>query len=264
MKPLAAKRMGVIALSFALNFSLFSNYAHATGIPVFDGGNLSQNMVTAFEAVAQSLTMMDQYMTQIDQYDTQLDQYDNMIRNTAAPAMYVWDKANSVISKVIETQQMMDFYSKQGFDLESYMSQYRSSGFYKSSPCYSARGCSSDDRQEVSKAQEMALDAQKQSADQLFRSIDSQQRSLKADAAQLERLQAQASDADGQMKAIQAANQLASAQTQQLMQIRAAMASEQTVLANKIASENDAAARDSAMKQRMTGGSYKPLKPQVW
>ena len=56
------------------------------GIPVIDGTNLSQNIMTAIESVAQTLK-------QIEQYRTQLQQYENMLQNTAAPAAYIWAQA---------------------------------------------------------------------------------------------------------------------------------------------------------------------------
>jgi type IV secretion system protein TrbJ len=51
--------------------------------------------------------------------------------------------------------------------------------------------------------------AQKQANDALVKGIVQQQAQIRADAATLERLQSQASTADGQMKALYAANQLA-------------------------------------------------------
>src|SRR5690625_2879559 len=56
------------------------------GIPVIDGGNQGQNIMTASESGAQTLK-------QIEQYQTQLQQYVNQLENTEAPAAYVWDEA---------------------------------------------------------------------------------------------------------------------------------------------------------------------------
>ena len=76
MKPkfLAAKLALVIAVSSTLAVTPVQ-----AGIPVIDGTNLSQNIMTAIESVAQTLK-------QIEQYQTQLQQYENMIQNTVAPA----------------------------------------------------------------------------------------------------------------------------------------------------------------------------------
>lgn len=261
MGNLAAKFFspGVLIMAFVTSASTF-----ATGIPVFDASNLSQNLVSAMEAVAQTLTQMDQYTTQINQYDTQLSQYDNMIKNTAAPTTYIWDKANSIITKVIDAQDMSDYYSNQAHDLDSYLNQFKSASFYRGSPCYGPTGCNDSDREAVWGAQLQAQDAEKKSTDALFKSVDQQQTNLRADAAQLERLQEAATTADGQMKAIQYANQLASNQSTQLLQIRALMAAQQSALANQMAARNDEKARNSAMQQNMTSGSYSMDTPKTW
>ena len=73
--------------------------------------------------------------------------------------------------------------------------------------------------------------AQKEANDALVKGIVQQQAQIRADAATLERLQAQASGADGQMKALMAANQLAALQQEQLLQIRELLLQEQQALA---------------------------------
>jgi hypothetical protein len=83
---LAAKTVLAIALAGSISITP----AHA-GIPVIDGGNLVQNIMTAVEEVAQTLK-------QIEEYRTQLQQYENMIQNTMAPAAYIWDQAQSTIN----------------------------------------------------------------------------------------------------------------------------------------------------------------------
>lgn len=62
------------ALAAVLAGSIIITPAQA-GIPVIDGGNLVQNVMTAIESVAQTLK-------QIEQYQTQLQQYENMLQNT--------------------------------------------------------------------------------------------------------------------------------------------------------------------------------------
>ena len=85
MKPEAKILAAKIFLAMALSTSpAMMVPAQATGIPVIDAGNLTQNVMTAMESVAQTLQ-------QIEQYRTQLQQYENMLRNTAAPAAYIRD-----------------------------------------------------------------------------------------------------------------------------------------------------------------------------
>ncbi len=79
-KNLAAKITLVVAMT-----TCTLQPVHA-GIPVVDGTNLSQNIMTAMEAVAQTLK-------QIQEYQTQLQQYENQLQNTMAPAAHIWDQA---------------------------------------------------------------------------------------------------------------------------------------------------------------------------
>jgi P-type conjugative transfer protein TrbJ len=92
--------------------------------------------------------------------------------------------------------------------------------------------------------------AQKQANDAMVKGIIAQQAQIRADAATLERLQSQASTADGQMKALYAANQLAALQQEQLLQIRALLVQEQQVLAARGQTlANDEAMREAATKK---------------
>ena len=65
MKPkfLAAKLALVVAVSSTLAVTPVQ-----AGIPVIDGTNLSQNIMTAIESVAQTLKQIEQYSTQLQQY----------------------------------------------------------------------------------------------------------------------------------------------------------------------------------------------------
>lgn len=76
------------------------------GIPVIDGGNLAQNIMTAIESVAQTLK-------QIEQYQTQLQQYENQLQNTMAPAAYIWDQAQTTINRLIAAQNTLAYYENQ-------------------------------------------------------------------------------------------------------------------------------------------------------
>ena len=101
------------ALVLGLTVAGFSTPAHA-GIPVIDGTNLAQNIMTAIESVAQTLK-------QIEQYRTQLQQYENMLQNTAAPAAYIWAQAQSTINGLMTAVNTLDHYKQQLGSLDSYL-----------------------------------------------------------------------------------------------------------------------------------------------
>ncbi|WEL55652.1 P-type conjugative transfer protein TrbJ [Pseudomonas kermanshahensis] len=248
-----------IALLAGLGFTL---QAHA-GIPVVDGIHAGISQLGVAENIAQTAKQIEEYKTQIEQYTTQalqykkqLDQYENMLKNTAAPAAYIWDQANSTISKLMEAQSMINYYTTQAGSLDSYLSKYRDTSYYKSSPCFGLGTCTEEDQAELAEHEAMASESQKTANDALFKSIKQQQENLQADSRQLERLQQAASTADGQVKAIQYANQLASQQTNQLLQLRSLMLAEQSATANRAAAELDEKARGEAQARRVTTWEY--------
>lgn len=59
---------------------------------VFDAANLQQSAISAVEAVNQTLK-------QLEEYALQLQQYEDQIKNSLAPAAYVWDQAQRTMNK---------------------------------------------------------------------------------------------------------------------------------------------------------------------
>lgn len=241
-----------IVLLAALGFSLQVN----AGIPVIDGANVALNQVTMAESIAQTAKQVQEYTTQMNQYRTQLEQYENMIKNTAAPAAYIWDQANATISKLMQAQDMLNYYTNKAGSLDSYLDKFQDTSYYKSSPCFTSNGCSPEDEAALVKQEELASGARKEASDALFKSISQQQKNLTADAQQLERLQSAASSADGQMKAIQFANQLASQQANQLLQIRSLMMAQQSAYAVQQQAELDRQAKATAAGKELRQGGF--------
>lgn len=212
--------------------------AHA-GIPVIDVGNLAQNIMTATESVAQTLK-------QIEQYQTQLQQYENMLQNTAAPAAYIWDQAQTTINGLLNAVNTLDYYKKQLGSLDSYLGKFQDVNYYKGSPCFSNAGCSAAEWAAMKQVQQLASESQKRANDALFRGLEKQQKNLQSDAATLLRLQSAAQGATGQMQAIGYANQLASQQANQLLQIRGLLIAQQNAVATKMQADADREAQQTA------------------
>jgi type IV secretion system protein TrbJ len=195
------------------------------GIPVIDYSNLVQNTTTALKQVAA-------YAQQVQQYQLQLQQYANQVRNTVAPVAQVWQAAQGTMNSVMGTVGIF----QNGSALQSYLNQFQNVNYWLSAPpgnyTYQTAGSI----------------AQKQANDAMVRGIVQQQAQIRADAATLERLQSQASTADGQMKALMAANQLAALQQEQLLQVRELLLQEQQALAVR----NQTLANDEAMREAAT------------
>ena len=174
------------------------------------------------------------YTQQVSQYELQLQQYANQVKNTVAPVAQVWQAAQQTMNGVLGTVSMF----QDGSQLQNYLNQYQNVNYWLSaSP-------------NVYTYQTAGSVAQKQANDAMVKGIVQQQAQIQADAASLERLQAQAGSADGQMKALMAANQLAALQQEQLLQIRELLLQEQQALAARNSTlANDEAMREAATKQ---------------
>ncbi|WP_163596344.1 P-type conjugative transfer protein TrbJ [Klebsiella pneumoniae] len=249
---LAAK----IALSIAVALGVASMTAQA-GIPVIDGTNLSQTTVTAIQQVAQ-------VQKQIEQYQTQLQQYENMLQNSLAPAAYIWDQAQSTINGLMQSMDTLNQLTNQAGSLDAYLNKFQDVSYYKSSPCFTSAGCSDAERAAFEKAKELGSQSQKAANDALFKSIKNQQDNLQSDSRQLERLQSSAQGARGQMEAIGYANQLASQQANQLLQIRGLLLAQQSASAAKAAADLDEQARKAAGSTEFRAGDVRKSSGQKW
>src|SRR5690606_4699502 len=129
--------------------------------------------------------------------------------------------------------------------------------YYKSSPCFTSAGCSDTERAALEKTRALASQSQKAANDALFKGIKDQQENLKLDARQLERLQSKAQGAQGQMEAIGYANQLASQQANQLLQIRGLLIAQQNAIAAKNAADLDEKARKAAGSTEFRAGDVR-------
>ncbi|EOV4287822.1 P-type conjugative transfer protein TrbJ [Escherichia coli] len=233
-KFLAAKLALVVALSGTAMVTPVQ-----AGIPVIDGTNLSQNIMTAIESVAQTLK-------QIEQYQTQLQQYENQLQNTMAPAAYIWDQAQSTINGLMNAVNTLDYYKSQLGSLDNYINKFQDVSYYRGSPCFSAAGCSNAEWAAMKSVEQVASASQKKANDALFRGLDQQQTNLRNDAAQLQRLQSAAQGANGQMQALGFANQLASQQANQLLQIRGLLIAQQNAVTTRMQAQADLEAQQQA------------------
>lgn len=229
------KKMIINSLSAAI-ILVSAGTVHSQGIPVIDLQTLGQSTISAMEDVAQTLQ-------QIEQYQTQLDQYQNQLLNSTPLSAAQWADAQRIMSAmnsiVNSSSNLLSF----GNDLENYLGNFQTPDYYlqNAQNCYMAQGCTTyNDR---NRDQMNANNAS-------FKTIDAQQRELQNDALRLQQLQVQAMGAQGQMQAIQTTNQLAAAQTAQLMQMRAAMLTQQKMLTTHLANEQDRQARERAQRER--------------
>jgi P-type conjugative transfer protein TrbJ len=193
---------------------------------VIDAANVAQSTITARENISQTLK-------QIQQYQTQLQQYENMLRNTAAPATNIWDQAQSTMNQLRASIDTLVYYKNALGSVDNYLGKFKDMNTYQASRCFSYNGCTRAEWDAMQASQHLGSEAQKKANDALFHGLDRQQDAMVADARQLERLQASAQGAQGQVQAIGYANQLASHQANQLLQIRALLIAQQNAVATR-------------------------------
>lgn len=252
-KALAAK----VALLVSITATLGVINPASAVLPVTDVANLTQNYTIAVENVAQTLK-------QIEQYRLQLKQYENMITNTLAPAAYIWDLTTNTITQLHNTIDTLKDYKTNLRNLDDYLAKFKNAATYRSSPCYSSTGCSDEEWAAMKRSEDLGSESQKKATDAAFRGLDLQQDAMKSDARQLERLQSQAAGASGQMEALAAANQLASHQANQLLQIRALLIAQQNVLATRDQALADREAKEAAAGEQFRKGTYRASPVRTW
>ena len=231
--------------------------AHAGGIPVIDGANLSQTVMTAIESVAQTLKQIEQYQTQLQQYEIQL-------QNSVAPAAYIWDRAQATINGLMGAVDTLNYYKAQLGGIDAYLGKFQDVAYYRGSPCFSGAGCSDAERAAMNENRRLASESQKRANDALFRGLDQQQEALKTDARTLEQLQARAQGASGQMQALGYANQLASQQANQLLQIRALLIAQQNAVTTRMQAEADKEAVQQAASEQLRSGTFQASPSRTW
>ena len=217
-------------------------------IPVFDSGNFAQNLVSAIEAV-------DQTLTQIMTYQNQLLQYEEMVRNGLAPAVYTWDRIVSIQNKLHTIARSLRDYRHWLRDLDDYLSKFADLDYYRSARCYgSDLSCPESEWERILRESQdmhgLASESRKKTLDQLMRALETSEEELAADSANLEKLQRQAQAAEGHMQALQAGNQLASAEVYQLMQIRIIMVAQYRAIAVQLLVEQAREAQQTAAGER--------------
>lgn len=252
LKILAAKMSLVFVLGTGAVGTL-NQPAHA-GIPVIDAVGLVQHIMNAVQSIQQTMQM-------ITSYQTQLLQLENQIKNTLNPGAFLWDQANVTINGLLNQIDTISHFKTQFGSIDSYLGKFKDFDHYKNAPCLNS-GCSVLAMEafvaDVKADDEVKAEAVKASNDAMIKGLDEQQAQLQLDADRLRDLQANAQTAEGQLEAIQHANQLASSQAAQLLQIRGLMMSQQSALAaNSQKTESDDAKR-RAIWQKVLSTDFTP------
>lgn len=241
--------MKILGAKIALVMVALTAFPAHAGIPVIDGSNLSQNLVTALQSVAMAAK-------QVEQYRIQLQQYQNMLQNTAAPPSYIWDQAQTTMTQLDASINSLEHYRNQLGSVDNYLAKFPDTAAYMNSPCYSSTGCTQEQWAAIANSRTLANQSQKRANDALFRGLDMQQKNMVKDANTLQRLQRNAQNAQGQVEAIGYANQLASHASNQLLQIRGLLIAQQNVIAARNQALANREAQEAAAAAQLRRGTF--------
>jgi P-type conjugative transfer protein TrbJ len=247
-------RLKILAAKVGL---LIACHANAGGMPVIDAANLQQATMSAIEAVNQTAKQAEEYALQLQQYEDQL-------RNTMAPSAYLWDRANQTMNRMLGLMDTMNYYRQMAGSLNSYLYKFQDAGYYRQSPCFGPSGCSTADMEKVRQSDWEGSTAQKKANDAMLRGLEEQQNQLDIDSRNLERLQSQAQGAQGRMEALQAANQIASNQAAQLLQLRTLLVQQQAAEAARAQAIADREAKELAGHEQATADTVTVKQGQKW
>jgi P-type conjugative transfer protein TrbJ len=219
-------------------------------MPVIDFSNLFQNTLTA----TNSLTTATNTIT-----TAKIE-----IQNAKNPLQFLWDPTNTTISQLYQSINTLDYFKAQTGGMQNYLALYQDANYYRSSQCFSSAGCSPQAWSALANNAYTMSQAQKKANDAQMLNVEKQQSSLNADAQHIATLQTQVGGAQGQMQAMQANNQLASAQANQLIQIRALMIAQQNAEAARDAAVANKQAMQDAADASFLSGTFTPSPVVNW
>ena len=148
------------------------------------------------------------------------------------------------------------FSQSPGFDVQ----RFRNVEYYRSSPCFSLQEkCNEGAWKLLKEGQNTSTDAQKNANDSLLRGLSEHQNQIPVDAAHLQVLQQRTESAQGQMEALQYANQLAAYQANQLLQMRQMLIAQHNAANTLRQAEVD----QKAMQQAAREAATKRLSPEI-
>lgn len=200
------------------------------------------NCSSLFNQLMEYVKQLEQYRTQLQSYSTQLSQYRNMVQNTVSLPMQVWSDVQGDIAQIKSLSDASSLLTGNSGDI---LTRLNSATGYANH----VAGLANMPGQ--------ILDWQrsfKTATDNFGRTLGLQQDQSRDAASLLRRLQSHSEGADGQMRALQAGNELAAAAVGQIMRVQATISATAQYQAQRDIVEADRTAlRDAAMQAFLSG-----------
>lgn len=198
MKRFLLKKLCIILMVFFSFMYATSVNTYAVGIPVIDGINLPQNVMTAINSY-------NSFLEQLAQVAQIKEELEFTIRNTLAPAFWVWDEFKSLEGNLQNFKSKIEYFANGG--LEDYLKTYINADFYKNSPCFKLGGCNQSEMAELKSEQRKRLEVMRQTSGVVAKHIGGYLDATELRAQQIEMLRGKSKTADGRMEAAGYTNQ---------------------------------------------------------
>ncbi|MDO9187780.1 MAG: P-type conjugative transfer protein TrbJ [Bacteroidia bacterium] len=247
----------------SLSILTITTPAHAifgVGDIVYDPTNFIQNITSAVSEVTQELKQVEQYTAQLRELMVAKQQLDDMRQNTQQLTNFNWDDAQGTLAQLLSATNTIDQYKNQLGSFDSFLGKFQAIDYYRNLPCIGTDTCTAADRAKIAESDQFSSESRKKANDALLKGVDLQQQTLQKDTEHLRALQRNAQSSTGRMQVLQAANELASEQTNQLLQIRGLLVAQQNALATQMEVQNDKEARAIALEEKFKSGIYSPAK----
>jgi P-type conjugative transfer protein TrbJ len=258
------KHLRVLMTLSILSLTTPAHAIFGVGDIVYDPTNFIQNITSAVSEVTQELKQVEQYTTQLRELMVAKQQLDDMMQNTKQLTSFNWDNAQGTLSQLLSATNTIDQYKNQLGSFNSFLGKFQAIDYYRNLPCVGTNTCTSSDRAKIAESDRLNSEARKKANDALLRGVDLQQQTLQKDSEHLRALQRDAQSSTGRMQVLQAANELASEQTNQLLQIRELLVAQQNALATQMEVQNDKEARAIALEEKFKSGTYNLSKGKTW
>ena len=208
---------------------------------VSDPLNTVQATITAGSHVMSYAEQVTQYAKQVQQYETQLQQYQTQIQNLQNLGQFKWADANTSLNQLVGTV------NGTTGAYNTFLSQFQTQAQWSQHPPTTATF-----QQSTAGASAMEI----ASYGATVQNLATQNANMAHDAAVLSKMTASAQSTTGQLQALQAGMQLASAQVAQLQQVRALLVHlADTTTARNASLANLEAAQAAATQKGLQGNA---------
>lgn len=200
---------------FSCFFAIISAPTWASGIPVVDAANLTQNLQDYIENLSQGVQQLTDYALQVKQYENELLRYDEMVKNRIAPAAYLYDRINNLQREYNSIYNGAEAIKRKYGDVDAYLSRYGDPTFYMGGACYQGGQCNLEQLDEYhTRYTQAAIQKLEDLRDSLETQYASLERSKQITEDSIDSLRSQLKASDGALKAQQTLGDIAVAQLQ--------------------------------------------------